>query len=45
MNQSINHTKQISLNELTSQLSEIPATIIIDVLPEAEFKAAHLPGA
>ncbi len=41
----MNQLKQISRNELTSQLAEIPATVVIDVLPEAEFKAAHLPGA
>jgi rhodanese-related sulfurtransferase len=36
---------QISRDELTTQLAEILTTVIIDVLPEAEFKAAHLPGA
>jgi polyisoprenoid-binding protein YceI len=41
----MNSTRQISLDELTSQLAEIPATLIIDVLSAEEFKSAHLPGA
>ncbi len=41
----MNPAKQISRDELISQLAEIPAMIIIDVLPGAEFKVTHLPGA
>ena len=41
----MNHTRRISRDELISQLADIPATVVIDVLADDEFKAAHLPGA
>lgn len=40
-----NSTPQISRDELALRLSEPNQPLVIDVLPEEEYKVAHLPGA